>query len=173
MIDIRAGCEPHWGVRIALLHYSLTPIVGGVEIVMAAHAKIFRAAGHEVVLICQRGPAGDRATRNLSTAPGSRELAEALDGMDLAIVHNVMTMPFDLELTAALWELAETRPAMKFVAWIHDLAALNADYGFDRQAEPWQRLSAASPHFEYVAVSEFRARQFGSLTGATARVIPN
>ncbi len=140
---------------------------------MSAHAKIFRAAGHEVVIICQRGQGDDRAVRILSTAPESREVANALDGVNLAIIHNVMTMPFDMELTAALWEVAAAHPRTRFVGWIHDLAALNEDYSFDRQAEPWNRLSAASPHFDYIAVSDFRARQFKSLTGISPWVIPN
>ncbi len=43
--------------RIAMLHYTCPPVVGGVESVMAAQARLFAAAGYQVGIIAGRGPA--------------------------------------------------------------------------------------------------------------------
>lgn len=40
-----------------MLHYTCPPVVGGVEAVMAAHARLFASAGYEVTVIAGRGPA--------------------------------------------------------------------------------------------------------------------
>ena len=42
-------------MNIALLHYSVPPVVGGVESVMAHHARLMSADGHSVRLIAARG----------------------------------------------------------------------------------------------------------------------
>ena len=44
-------------MKIALLHYSVPPIVGGVESVIAHHARLMSADGHSVRLIAARGEA--------------------------------------------------------------------------------------------------------------------
>src|SRR5512147_1043957 len=44
-------------MNIAILHYSVPPIVGGVESVIAHHARLMSAAGHSVRLIAARGDA--------------------------------------------------------------------------------------------------------------------
>ncbi len=43
--------------KIALLHYTCPPVVGGVEAVMAAHARLLARDGYEVKIIAGRGPA--------------------------------------------------------------------------------------------------------------------
>lgn len=156
-------------MRIALIHYSFPPIVGGVEGVIAAHAQLFLAAGHEVIRIARRGA----VDRQIKAKDPLAELRAALAGVDAVFVHNVLSMPFDLPLTEALWQLAAESPSVRWVAWVHDLAALNPDYDHPWHRPPWERLAKASPHFRYVAVSAHRARQFETLTGTPARVIPN
>jgi glycosyltransferase involved in cell wall biosynthesis len=42
-------------VHIALLHYSVPPVVGGVEAVIGHHARLMAAAGHRVRLIAGQG----------------------------------------------------------------------------------------------------------------------
>jgi glycosyltransferase involved in cell wall biosynthesis len=148
-------------VRIALVHYSAPPVIGGVETILGAHARLFCEHGHEVCIVARTGEP-DIELR------GGSELAAALHGFDCVIVHNVLSMPFDLALTEALWRIAESNPQTRWIAWVHDLAACNADYA---PAAPI--LSRASPRFEYVAVSSLRAGQFATLTGTTPRVIPN
>ena len=43
--------------RIAILHYSAPPVVGGVEAVIRAHAQILRQAGYPVTVVAGRGEA--------------------------------------------------------------------------------------------------------------------
>ena len=52
-------------MNIAILHYSVPPIVGGVESVIAHHARLMSANGHSVRLIAARGedlPTGDNTS---------------------------------------------------------------------------------------------------------------
>ena len=42
-------------MNIAILHYSVPPIVGGVESVIAHHARLMSADAHSVRLIAGRG----------------------------------------------------------------------------------------------------------------------
>ncbi len=44
-------------MKIAILHYSVYPIVGGVESVIAHHALLMAADGHSIRLIAGRGQA--------------------------------------------------------------------------------------------------------------------
>ncbi len=46
-------------LKIALLHYSSPPIVGGVESVLAHHARLMAKAGHEVTIFAGRGKTFD------------------------------------------------------------------------------------------------------------------
>lgn len=147
-------------MRIAIVHYSAPPIIGGVETIVGEHARLFRAAGHDVTLVCDRGDADSPLG----------ELPAIAARQDLVILHNVLTMPFDAALTETLWRLADDLPAVRFLAWIHDIAACNPDLA--RKPLP-PALSQAHRRIEYIAVSDHRARQFASLTGRTPRVIPN
>lgn len=160
-------------MKIALVHYTCPPITGGVETIVGAHARLFAEAGHEVRIICRRGGEDDPRVIRLAQQEPLAELRAALTGCDLVIAHNVLTMPFDLPLTAALWRLAGELRTTRFLAWVHDLAACNHDYPLAFHEPPWQQLAQAAPHFEYIAISKHRARQFTALTGAPVRVIPN
>src|SRR5438552_9686042 len=42
-------------LKIAMLHYACTPIVGGVESVMSTHARLLAQAGHEPYILAGRG----------------------------------------------------------------------------------------------------------------------
>ncbi len=156
-------------MRIALVHYSAPPVVGGVEHILAAQARLLRAAGCEVRIICRRG-AGDVV---LQSAEPLAELRAALAGCAAVIVHNVFTMPFDLPLTEALWTLAAEQPEKRWIGWVHDLAVGNPDYDHPWHVPPWNRLAQACPSVAYVAVSVARARQFAALTRVEPAVIPN
>ena len=159
------------------MHYSYPPVIGGVEIVMAAHARLFAEHGHEVTVICGRGADADPRIRvlRLPETADAAELAGALEawlaGQDVVFLHNVTTMPFHLPLTAALGRVAERLTAVRFVAWMHDIAAGNPDY--ESPARNEALLARAHPRYEFVAVSELRRRQWKKLTGAQSRVIPN
>jgi len=135
-----------------------------------------------------RSPLAQRAHRELASGgigmvfeqaveQLAAELRPILAAQDVVMLHNVATMHFHLALTAALWRLADELPRVRFVCWVHDLAACNPDYApLPLHREPWARLAQAHPRFAYVAVSELRRRQFTELTKQPpprCRTIPN
>lgn len=195
--------------RIAILHYTAPPIVGGVEAVIAEHARLFTAAGYPTTLIIGRGgteglPAGVQVLclpeidseypPNLALAEsldrGSvppefhplREqiaalLADALAQFDLVIVHNVLTMHFNLPLTAALHQLLNQGRLPRCVAWNHDaswedpLQRPHVHPGY-----PWDLLRRLRRDVTYVVIT--RARQIAlaqvfNCAQNRLRVIPN
>jgi len=139
-------------MNIAILHYSVPPIVGGVESVIAHHARMMSAAGHSVRLIAGRGESMNQQIP-LTTIPlaDSRhprvtemkerldngevtkdftslrdelagQLLSALSGADILIAHNVCSLNKNLTLTAALHQLHASRKLPRLILWHHDLA---------------------------------------------------
>jgi glycosyltransferase involved in cell wall biosynthesis len=102
----------------------------------------------------------------------STELAE----LDVVIVHNALTLHFNLPLTAALWTLAETtRP--RLISWVHDISWLNPIYRpWMHDGEPWDLLRRQHPNITSIFVSTQRLEEWHELTGANldaTHVIPN
>lgn len=115
-----------------------------------------RKLGHEVLLLDRRGAAG------LFSSSGAAR-------PDAVLVHNVMTMPFDLEWTRELHGLAARHPEVRWVNWIHDVCAVNPAYAHVRWQEP-------VPPMLHVAVSGVRRADYAAVTGLPPeriRVIPN
>ena len=139
-------------LRIALLHYTAAPIIGGVERIIGEQARALAGAGHHVRVIAGRGhpgagappfvrvpladPRNPRVARMQSalregTVPGGFEglvsdvleqLRAALVGTDVVFAHNVCSLNLNLPLTAAL-ERGSSEPGFpRVVAWQHDLA---------------------------------------------------
>ena len=139
-------------MNIAILHYSVPPIVGGVESVIAHHARLMSADGHAVRLIAGRGAAlseqipliampladsrhgrltlmKEQLDRGLVTTEFevvrdklAIELQGALSGVDVLIAHNVCSLNKNLALTAALQQLHKTKKLPRLILWHHDLA---------------------------------------------------
>jgi len=144
--------------RVALLHYTCPPVVGGVEGVLARHARLLAERGADVNVITGRGgPLGGRVrlcriplldSRHRRVLAVSHELESGrvtpafasltariraslergLAGIDVCVVHNALTLHKNLALTAALHELAARSHATRFIAWCHDLAWSNPQY---------------------------------------------
>ena len=180
--------------RVVLVHYTAPSILGGVELVMGAHAAALRDAGADVTIVAGRGraPKGVRLarvpevdSRNDSVLRDFRALAQgertkAHDALverlvrklrpivakaDRVVVHNVMTMHKDLALTEALVRLARERPDV-VIAWTHDLAWSDPQYANERHpGDPWGLIARAHPGVRYVAVSDERADQLAALAG--------
>jgi glycosyltransferase involved in cell wall biosynthesis len=137
---------------IALMHYAVPPVIGGVESVLAHHARLMAGAGHAVRVVAARGehwsnavdffrlPLADSlhpeilaAKRELDSGriPPSfealvRQIAEDLlpvvADADLLIAHNVCSLNMNLALTTAL-HCSYRRPGFpRLVLWHHDLA---------------------------------------------------
>lgn len=139
-------------MKIALLHYAAPPVVGGVESVLAHHARLMTDAGHAVKIVAGRGEAWDeriplvrlplvdsrhpdvlaiKAELDAGRVPsGFAPLVEAIESAlrtaladaDVVIAHNVCSLHKNLALTTALHRLNGEAHAVRFILWHHDLA---------------------------------------------------
>ena len=190
-------------MKIALIHYTTWPEVGGVENMVRDQANMFVAAGHqvkvltgagadpkegyEVVVVPEMSPdfSFNKSTRAVLDKGQMDQgfnfyrskLIDALDselaGMDLTIVHNIFTVHFNLPLTRALHDLAARH---KMIAWTHDLTATNPDYALPNPNQaPWNLMRTPSKDVIYVATSDLRAAELKIQLkfGATPQIIPN
>ena len=192
---------------VALLHYTAPPVLGGVEQIVARQARLLAAEGFEVRVITgraqaigggvrlQRVPLADSRHRRVMAVTHQLEdgragpafdtlssqledaLGRALKGVDICLAHNVLTLHKNLALTAALHRLAASTPALRIVAWCHDLAWTNPQYRPAlHRGRPWTLLTTPVPGATYVAVSRERQRQIAQALGlplAQIEVIPN
>jgi glycosyltransferase involved in cell wall biosynthesis len=145
-------------MNIALLHYSVPAIVGGVESVIAHHARLMSADGYSVRLIAARGePLSERIPLIAMPLADSRhervlqmkealdrgevtedfdvirdklaiELQAALTGVDILIAHNVCSLNKNLALTAAIHQLHTAKKLPHLILWHHDLAWITPRY---------------------------------------------
>lgn len=144
-------------MRIAILHYSVPPVIGGVERVVGEQADALRVAGHEVRLFTARDRAAFlRALGEPAPPPEAPAGSVRQTSLDAVIVHNVFTMPFDLAWTQELLDLAVARTDIRWINWVHDV-----------------RWSGQVPHAVHVAVSEHRRGEYAKVTTAPVHVIPN
>jgi glycosyltransferase involved in cell wall biosynthesis len=183
-------------LRLALLHYTAAPITGGVESVVATQARLLSEAGHDVRAIAGRGdaelvpeidsrhPAVERVTGCLAGGDPATDAFEALRARitsllgplladrEVVLAHNVLTMPFNLPLAAALGDLG-----LPVVAWTHDVAWVNPRYAaYHRPGWPWSILHEPQPGARYVAISQVRQGEIATTLGlrpADVAVIPN
>ncbi len=189
-------------MHIALIHYSAPPVVGGVESVLAQHARLMTQAGHAVRILAARGqPTSDhiqfiplplidsRHPRVLAakaeldrgsvpadfaplTAEISRALQQALSGVDVLIAHNVCSLNKNLMLTAAIARLARPR----VILWHHDLTWTTPRYQAElHDGYPWDLLRT-DWGARHVVVSELRQRELAELLHIPLKsiaVVPN
>ncbi len=148
-------------MNIALLHYSVPPIVGGVESVIAHHARLLSTDGHSVRLIAARGEAlSEKIPLTVVPLADSRharvvevkkqldrgvvtddfrqlrgeltsKLLTALSGMEVVIAHNVCSLNKNLALTAALHQLHTAKKLPRLIVWHHDLAWTTPRYNHE------------------------------------------
>ena len=126
--------------------------MGGVESVLAHHARLMTKAGHQVTIFAGRGKTFDTAipvrilplldsrdtqvmevkreldagqyTPNFDNLRDeiTKELLSALHGFDVLIAHNVASLHKNLALTAAIREIYTTEGFPHLILWHHDLA---------------------------------------------------
>jgi mannosylglucosylglycerate synthase len=188
-------------MKIAIVHYTSWPVIGGVESVIRQHAQLMSRHGHEVSILCGEGSAFDQQIQTLvfreldSRDPlvqASQE--EAYDGrpgqsyfhilatlrerfeplfkkFDRLVIHNMFTMPFNLAATQMLSGLAGQ--SGKAIAWTHDLAAANPDYKIPRY-RAFDLIRERQPGVRYVTISGPRAGEFKNLMGSEVdALVPN
>jgi len=189
--------------RIAIVHYSCPPVIGGVEFIIEAHALEFARAGYSARLIVGKGgdvhPAvrtvaipeidskGGPIARTLQALSAGRvprsfdgavarveqKLRRALRAVDVCMIHNVMTVHFNLVLTAALARIMGRPGKTRFIGWTHDMTFAEPVYArHQREAYPWSLLSGPVPGCDYCAISEQRQAQLSRLFGLPVSRIP-
>lgn len=174
-------------MQIAILHYSVPPVIGGVEVTIAAHARLLRAHGYNVTLIAGRGdnavtipemdsrhPRVEAVQRELHrgnvtpefftlTQDLTRALRHALHACVLCIAHNLVTLHKNLALTTALHQLVRT-DHLKLLAWCHDFAWNDPVYADDlHDGAPWDLLRTVWDNTRYVVVSASRRTELARL----------
>jgi len=177
--------------KVALLHYSAPPIVGGVESVLGHQARLMADAGHEVRIVAGRGEQTDpripfiqvpradsrhpeilamKADLDAGRLPPSfsrladalaAELNEALEETDILIAHNVCSLNKNLVLTAAVKNLSNI---FQVTLWHHDLAWTTPRYRHElHDGYPWDLLRQAWEGVKQVTVSEARQQELVEL----------
>jgi glycosyltransferase involved in cell wall biosynthesis len=137
---------------IGLLHYTAPPVVGGVESVMAQHARLLDEAGYTVRVIAGREsehftriqfshiPLVDSRHPEVMAAKEALDIGQipshfeqlvqqiqtqlitAVSGLNYLIAHNVCSLHKNLALTAALRHVCAQPGAPHLIIWHHDLA---------------------------------------------------
>ena len=193
--------------QVVIAHYSLPPVIGGVENMMVPLAELFAQHGYLVNLLAGEGYVEGQ---NIQTSiipdfsPNSphtlnmqrvlqigslpenyefrlqsiqREIETKIGNIETVIIHNILTMPFNLVVTEAFWNYIRKHPEKKFFVWVHDLAWQMEEYQnmlYDKK--PWSILKTSLPQVNYITVSEARKRQISDLMGIQKRritVVPN
>jgi glycosyltransferase involved in cell wall biosynthesis len=91
-------------------------------------------------------------------------LAPILGRFDNVIVHNVLTMHFNLPLTASLHSLVDAGVIQHCIAWCHDFSWTTPDFRPMMQpGYPWDLLRTYRPDMTYVVVSQDRQRTLATL----------
>ncbi len=187
--------------RIAIVHYTAPPVVGGVETVVGVQARSLARAGRAVRVVAGRGrsaaigaplvrvPLLDARHRRLApiraalaagrvpeafasvVAEIRTALVEALADADVVIVHNLASVHFNLAASVALRQLAEA-DRRGWLLWVHDVAAATPERAGQLHPRwPWDVVREAWPGTLAVAVSELRRTQYAALTGRPPEAI--
>lgn len=145
-------------MRVALLHYSGPPTIGGVEQTIYYHARMMSDLELDVSVVVGTGEEFDervpvlvipeayskypdvlaaKAALDRGQIPEGfselrarlmADLERNLEGQHALVVHNALTLHKNLPLTAALWELHRTGRLPPLIGWHHDLAWDRPDY---------------------------------------------
>jgi glycosyltransferase involved in cell wall biosynthesis len=183
-------------MKIGLIHYSGPPTIGGVEQTMYYQAQELTLAGHTPGFIVGEGgnvqaPAsliripqlfsrhpqvlaakreldkGEKGERYYALFAMLREqLGTAVDGFDVLIVHNALSLHKNLALTDVLWHLLSEGKLPPLIGWHHDFAWLRPDYLDElHQGHPWDLLKSPWPGVINVVVSQAQCQKLSKLYG--------
>jgi len=195
--------------KIAFIHYSCPPVIGGVEFVLEAQAKLFAKGGYQTKVIVGKGekfapeievvvipeidstyPLNQKANERIKRGNFEefnwlkerieKSLRKELKKSDVVICHNLLSMPFNLALLAALHQLIP-QTKKKFIAWVHDSPLIDPTYkgyltSIPIKKYPWNLLKKPLQNVEYVTISKLRQTQLAKIWGLKKKeikVIPN
>lgn len=179
--------------RVAILHYSTPPTIGGVESTIGDHARLFAAHDYVLKLITGRGQVFDpripvqvipaihsrderveRVQRALGRGEVSGDfdalvqdltaaLAAALTDTDVLIAHNVTTLHKNLAFTASLKQVIQSSD-VRLISWAHDFAWTDPVYADEvHNGFPWDLLRQNWDKTQYVVVSAARRKELADL----------
>ena len=191
------------GPRIAIMHYSCQPVIGGVETIIEEHATWFADAGYRTKIIVGKGEVFDRRipvkvvpeiasrggplSRELHMLAGGqvphsfgravrqveKKLAPLLRDVDVCMMHNIMTMHFNLILTAAMANIMARRKNTRFVAWTHDMTFTDPVYEHHQHWRyPWSCLQKPQEGCSYCVISGQRQQEMKDLFRLPRRALP-
>lgn len=168
--------------RIALLHFTAPPAIGGVEALLQAQATILTEAGHRVTMVAGSGEPSSiyqlvtipdlhpesPAVREAKSErqPGQdhplvrtikAQLLPILSAQDQIWVHNAVTVYLNPFLTVALQGLLREVGDKRWVAFCHDLSAASRYVNV-----PALATVPRASHSRYVVLSETRHRELAS-----------
>ena len=189
--------------NVALLHYSCPPVVGGVEEIVRQHASLLSRYYHNVkVFAGDGGKFDDNIEIEINPLLGSLNkrvmkahqegvegkpqkmealsrkiydyLLGSLKGFDALIAHNVLTMPFNIPLSAALHRIGHEE-LIPIISWNHDSPYFYPDYSPHLDLFPWNILKRTYGGIHYVIISESRKEMFSEIYSGRKQlyVIPN
>lgn len=189
-------------MKIGLLHYSGPPTAGGVEQTIFHHARILSNLGHAPCLIEGAGetfapdidvmviPTLHSRHPGVLAAKAGLDLGQITDsftdlryeiahrlrsvfaGIDVLIMHNVLTLHKNLSLTAALWDMHEGAELPPSIGWHHDFAWIRAQYQDELYDDyPWDLLRRPWPGVANVVVSHSQRNRLASLYNTTIETI--
>jgi len=190
-------------MNIALLHYSSPPVVGGVEEILRQQALLFSRNFNNVKIFAGSGGQFARHIPvEINPLLGSQEktveksvrmylkgekelfynlkdkikyyLLKDLEPFDILIVHNVLTMRYNMPLTYAIHEIAKKND-IEIVSWNHDCLFFYKNLSKRFSHDIYNILRQFNKKITYVTVSESRKSDFEKLYGKNdcVTVIPN
>jgi len=192
--------------RVGILHFSGPPVIGGVEFIIEAHSRCFLRQGYGVRIIVGSGkkfhpkvklslipeldglhPQNRRIRKeldegNLTPTFGrfkeniKRKLKRAISDTDVVIIHNLLSVHFNLPATAALHETIESS-TKQFIFWCHDITPTDPNYCVgDLKTYPWSLLKKPISNIRYVTISSLRQSGLSkllSLPRSSITVVPD
>ncbi|HCG01858.1 MAG TPA: hypothetical protein DEV93_15110 [Chloroflexi bacterium] len=174
---------------IGILHYSLPPLVGGVEGLIWSQAYVLTRAGHtvrliagagkaeegqELVLLPQMLPGHPEAQSALAAADGvppadhslvralRSQLQEAISGCDAIWVHNILTLNLHPFLHQAVLDLIGRGAPERWSLWCEDLSGASE---FTKDLVPAPLALLIDRGATLVTISEHRATQISKIFG--------
>lgn len=188
-MSMKSAEAANTGERVAgvvIVHYSAPPVVGGVETILRNQACFLADHGLRVRVLAGTGSQVARGVetvlvpelssnyprfKGLSEEEFRREtealyekLKEATEGFQALVVHNMLTMPFNLVATAALRKLIENR-SLRSLAWCHDSPYFDPAYSLPRGEYPYTLITSPVAGAKYVTITEHRRSMFARLLG--------
>jgi mannosylglucosylglycerate synthase len=158
----QAFVDAGWPVAIVSGRGERRALPGGVEFVSVLEMDTQHPSIIKIRSQLDRGEVPDEFDKTVRHLKNS--LIHVLRDFDAVIVHNIFTTYFNLPLTAALFQLLESRVITNCIAWCHDFT-WNSPISRSKvhPGYPWELLKQFHPGIQYVTVSKERQAELAGL----------